>query len=208
MNLANYTNAMSKFKSTLESPALSLNIISKDITSGASLKMNNVKALLSYYIHLYIKEIIADTQINLIDLDDNSSYDEVIGFTEFIYSTHKEDKPSFYFETTDVVEKVPLRFRDLSLIGEVNIFKPFDTVDEKDFSTQMTSTLEDIKLFSQKYYKHKSFRGIIAFQRPTLHTKGYTIYLVDKKLFATIISVNYNLVTGYGTYLAILYTGK
>lgn len=207
MNLSNYATALSKFNSTLESPVTTINILSKPIESSATVSFNTVKDLLNYYLQLYIKEALVDTQITLLDLDDRTGFDEATSFKGFIDSTYRLDKPSFKFQTTDVSERVPLSFRDYALLGDENIYKAFDTVEEATFRTQMSASLDEIKQHSQKYYKHKSFRGIIAFERPLLHTKGYTIYLIDKKLYATIIASSYSLSTGYGTYIAILYTG-
>ena len=205
MNLSTYTAARARFFSSLESNG-NLAIIGEDINENMTLKLKDIKSFLSYASVVLIREpLILDT-INLMVLGSKIA-DENMDFNSFLVTTKLNDKLSFYFQATTFVNKDPLKFSDRGLLGAQNTYKPFDSQENKELDSMLTASLDEIRIFSQNNFKFKHYRGLASFDRVSLHTKGHTIYLTDKKLYMTIIASKFNFKSGINSYLAILYTG-
>lgn len=203
MNLSTYVGARSRFFSSLESNG-ELAIVGPDINENIVLKLKDIKSFLSYCSAVLVREPLLREEIELMTPSIKIA-NEDLSFSAFLNTTKLNDKLSFYFQATTFVNKVSLIFSDRGLLGERNTYKPFDSQDNRAIDSMTTNSLDDIRTFSNKYFKFKNYRGTAVFDRVTLHKKGYTIYLTDKFLYLTIIATKYNDRTGINTYTAILY---
>lgn len=205
MNLSNYSDKRNRFFSSLESVG-TLSIIGDDLNIPMTLKVKDIKSFVNYCSSVLVREPLIRESIELMAFGTRIA-DERLSFDEFQNTTKLNAKLTFYFQATTFANKAPLNFRDKGLLGGNNVYKPFDSQDEGVVNTMLTASLEEIKVFSDTYFKLKHFKGVASFSRATSHLKGYTIYLIDKGIYATIISAKYDEKNGYINYLAVLYTG-
>ena len=205
MNLSNYSTARARFFSPLESIG-TFEMIGPDLTENVTLKLKDLKGLISYFSAVLSREPIITDVVEVMTPDTKVAV-ENLSYEAFLKTTMLNDNISFYFQATTFVNKAPLYFNDIGLLGERNEYKPFDSHDSKTLDTMITATIDDIREFSEDSFKFKQYRGTAAFDRATTHPKGYTIYLLDKKLYVTIIASRHNTKTGITSYIAIMYVG-
>ena len=170
------------------------------------LKLKDIKSFYSYCSAVLIREPLVREEVELM-APINKVAQEYLTFITFLSTTKLNNQLSFYFQATTFFNKASLSFSDRGLLGEKNVYKPFDSLDSKTIDSMTTNSLDEMRAFSNKYFKFKNYRGTAVFDRVALHTKGYTIYLVDKALYLTIIAVKSNTRTGIHSYTAILYIG-
>ena len=204
MNLSTYTAARSRFFSSMESNG-ELKMVGPDINENVNLKIKDIKGFLSYCSAVLVREPIVNDIIDL-KAPGATVADEHLSFDSFLATTKLNSKLSFYFQATVFVNKASLHFSDRGLLGEKNVYKPFDSSDSKSLDSMTTSSLEEIRNFSNRYFKFANYRGTASFDRAALHLKGYTIYLDDKQMYMTIIACKYNK-SSINNYTAVLYVG-
>lgn len=205
MNLSNYTTARARFFSAIESNG-TFNLTGPDINENVTLKIKDLKGLLSYGSAVLTREPIVNDTVDLMTATIKVA-DEDLSYEAFLNTTKLNDNISFYFQATTFVNKVPLMFNDIGLKGDENEYKPFDSSSNKAVDSMLTATLDEVRLFSEKYFKFRNYRGTAAFERATTHIKGHTIYLTDKGLYMTIIAAKYDMKTGRNSYIAVMYIG-
>jgi len=204
MILSNFSIARARFFSPIESLE-PVALQGAEIQENMTLKLRDIKSLLGYFSLVHTKEPIILDEIFLRDLT-TCVPDESMSYNEFIETTKLDDNATFYFQATTFVNKVPLIFSDRGLLGSKNTYKPFDSSESKEVDSMLTASIEYIREFSDKKFKFKNYRGMVAFERTTVHKKNYTIYLEDKGFYLTIISSRHT-DKGQNTYIGILYTG-
>ncbi len=205
MTLSNYSHARAKFFSSLESVG-EFNLVGPDLAEDVTLKLKDLKGLISYFSAIMSREPIVKQDVEVMTPFSKIA-DESLNYEAFLVTTKLNDNMSFYFQATTFVNKAPLLFNDKGLLGEKNEYKPFDSHDSKSLDTMLTATIDEIRTFSEDTFKFKHYRGTAAFDRAITHTKGYTIYLIDKGLYMTIIASRHNTKTGINSYIAIMYVG-
>jgi hypothetical protein len=131
--------------------------------------------------------------------------DEIYGFKHFLEKTKLSNKLSFYFQSTEFVHRVPLKFKDIAFLGEDNTYKPFDSSDLAAANTMMTSDIDSIRQFSDEHFRLKTYRGVVAFHWAQLLPKGYTFFISDRDLFIVVIAVK-SLKTGGYAYIGIVHS--
>ena len=205
MNLSNYCLARAKFFSPLESIG-DFNMVGEDINENMTLRVKDLKGLLSYFSAVLTKEPILNDVANIMTPGTKIA-NEDLSYDTFLKTTKLNDNISFYFQATTFANKASLTFSDIGLLGESNTYKPFNSQDATVIDSMITASLDDIRQFSDNNFKFKKYRGTAAFDRVSIHPKGYTIYLTDKQLYMTIIASKYTTKTGVTSYIAIMYIG-
>ncbi len=205
MNLSTYVNARARFFSSLESNG-ELAIVGPDIEENVVLKLKDLKSFYSYCSAVLVREPLVREVVELMS-PVNKLAQEDLNLEAFLSTTKLNNQLSFYFQATTFANKASLHFNDRGLLGEKNTYKPFDSLESKAIDSMTTNSLDEMRDFSNKYFKFKNYRGSAVFNRVSLHVKGYTIYLTDKDLYITIIAVKSNTKTGINSYTAVLYSG-
>jgi hypothetical protein len=174
-----------------------------ELTEGLNINLNTVKELARYTSTVYSYEPIFTTYLLFRPLKTVIA-DVSLRYNQFLETTKQDNKLSFYFQSTDFAHKVPLKFKDVAFLGEDNLYKPYDSSELSAIDSKMTSSLTDIKTFSENHFSLKTLRGTIAFWQQDLLPKGYTFYLTDKQLYILVISYKPSK-NGYN-YIGIVHT--
>ncbi len=155
MNLSNYSLARGKFFSELESIG-SFELIGPDIEENMTLKLKDLKGLLSYASAVLAIEPIVKNTVELMTPTSKVA-SENLSYEAFLNTTKLNDSISFYFQATTFVNKAPLTFSDRGLLGEKNEYKPFDSSDTKTIDSMLSATIEEIRAFSDDHFKFKNY---------------------------------------------------
>ncbi len=203
MDLNLLSSARNKFFSDFESYKIPEAIECPDIPYGVELPLKTYKNLVSYISGIFSYEPVYMDRIKFIPMNSPIVY-EVIDYKGFMEKTKLNNKLSFYFQSTDFAHKVPLKFSDKMLLGGSNTYKPFDSSGIRAVSSYITANIDEIKELSDRYFKQRNLRGVVAFHWISLLPKGYTFYISDRDFYITVISFRNLKDVGYD-YIGLLY---
>lgn len=201
MNLSNYTEARKNFLSSYESIG-TLDFVGPDVEANMTLDIKSIKSLLGYFSVIHNREVITQDRINIVN-PNIVSPDENTSFGAFMEKTLINTKQSFYFQATTFAHREPLIFSDNALLGDKNVYKPFDSLDSSGQNSMLTATLAEIRSFSNQNFKLKNYRGVATFQLVDILRKGYIIYLTDKHLYLMVIAAKYQDINNYTAILFV-----
>lgn len=204
MNLSNYSIARQRFMSSIETlkpPVLT----GPDVDFNMTISVKDLKALLSYFSVVHTREPIVSNSLMLKTIR-TQGYNEVMDFRTFKEITTVDNKSTFYFQESTFVNKAPLKFYDKGLLGEINVYRPFNSSDVKDISSMLSMTIDEIRQFSDGFFKFKTYRGIVGFSRVDILEKGYTTYLSDRDLYIIVIASKF-VDNKPNTYMGVMFSG-
>lgn len=202
MNISQYINARNDFFSDLESPEM-LSLAGPDLTDNLTLVLKDIKGLAYYLSTVLAMEPIFGAE-NIFINATIAHEDESLSFWQFKRSTQLNNVKTFMFQATTFANKVPLKFIDKALLGGENTYKPFGSSELSPLNSMATANLHEIRTFSDTNYKLSSYKGIIAFDRATVHKKGYVIKITNRHFRIVIIASKYDFKKGLTSYIGLL----
>ena len=202
MILSNFSTKRAAFFSDIES-IKPLALRGTDIEQNLTIIVKDIKSFLSYVSVVHTREPIT---VDITELQPLGSIvaSETLEYGAFIETTKLNDRLTFYFQATTFVNKVPLNFNDIGLLGAKNTYRPFDSTDQSAVNSMITADISTIRAFSDEHFKFKRYRGLVAFERAIVHKRGYTIALPDKGLLITIIASRHS--DKGNSYIGIMYS--